>query len=314
MATTTATTSTPGTVTSLGTVPLRFGLPKGRMQEGVLSLLDDAGIDVSGISRGYRPVVSFEGMQTKVLKPQNIIEMLHSGSRDLGFAGADWVEELGYASGGPDGEGLVELLDTGLDPVRLVIAAPRSSVNDGELVLPEGRPLRVAAEMPTLAKRWIASRGLDARVVRTYGATEAFPPEDADCILDVAATGETLRANGLEVIDVVTTSSTMLYASRGAFDEPVKRAAMERLVLLLSSVLEARTRVMIDLNVDASGLEGVLATLPAMHEPTLAELRGGSGFAVRAAVLHADVSVLVPTLKSHGARDIVVSRPMQIVR
>ena len=74
---------------------LHLALPKGRMQEGVLSLLKEAGIRVTNTSRSYRPSVSLEDCDTKILKPQNIIEMLHLGSRDVGFAGADWVDELG---------------------------------------------------------------------------------------------------------------------------------------------------------------------------------------------------------------------------
>lgn len=98
---------------------------------------------------------------------------------------------------------------------------------------------------------------MNARFVRTYGATESFPPEDADLIVDNSATGSTLKAtdnncrlnyvvsrlilelqaNGLTVIDVVLKSSTRLYASRAAYDNPKKRAEMNNLVMLLQSVL-----------------------------------------------------------------------------
>lgn len=96
---------------------------------------------------------------------------------------------------------------------------------------------------------------MDARFVRTYGATESFPPEDADLIVDNSATGSTLKAtnylfnvfvsrlilelqaNGLVVIDVVLKSSTRLYASRAAYDDPKKRAEIENLVMLVQSVL-----------------------------------------------------------------------------
>ena len=88
---------------------LKLALPKGRMQDGVTALMADAGIKLRAGSRGYRPHVSLAGVEAKILKPQNIIEMLAAGSRDIGFAGADWVEELGLTGR------LVELLDTGLD-------------------------------------------------------------------------------------------------------------------------------------------------------------------------------------------------------
>ena len=73
---------------------IRLGLPKGRMETGVLTLLADAGIRVRPSARGYRPEVSLPGAEAKLLKPQNIVEMLALGSRDAGFAGADWVAEL----------------------------------------------------------------------------------------------------------------------------------------------------------------------------------------------------------------------------
>src|SRR5881392_3446631 len=95
--------------------PLRLPLPKGRMEQAVLTLLGDAGIRIRPGARGYRPDVSLPDTQAKILKPQNIVEMLSLGSRDLGFAGADWVAELEA--------NVVELLDTGLDPVQVVAAA-----------------------------------------------------------------------------------------------------------------------------------------------------------------------------------------------
>jgi ATP phosphoribosyltransferase len=81
------------------TAAVRLALPKGRMQDGVFALLADAGIQVRLSERGYRPTLSLAGFETKILKPQNIVEMLHLGSRDLGFAGADWVAELAGRAG-----------------------------------------------------------------------------------------------------------------------------------------------------------------------------------------------------------------------
>jgi hypothetical protein len=85
----------------------RHVLPKGSMEQSVFALLSDAGIRIRASSRGYRPEISLPGFEAKVLRPQNIVEMLAAGSRDIGFAGADWVAEVG--------EDLVELLDTGLE-------------------------------------------------------------------------------------------------------------------------------------------------------------------------------------------------------
>ena len=104
---------------------VRLGIPKGRMEKGVVQLLAAAGIEIAASERTYRPVVSLENFETKILKPHDIVEMLQLGSRDIGFAGADWVAELNVE--------LVELVDTQLDPVRLVAAAPAALLADGKV-------------------------------------------------------------------------------------------------------------------------------------------------------------------------------------
>ncbi len=281
---------------------LRLALPKGRMQEGVKTLLADAGIRIHIGIRDYRPVLSIPGFETKSLKPQNIVEMLHHGSRDLGFAGADWVRE--------HEADLVELLDTRLDPVQLVAAAPAALLEDGKL---PKRRLRLASEYPTLARTWIEEQGIDAELVRTYGATEAFPPEDADCIVDNTATGATLRANQLEIVDVLMESSTRLYACPSSLEDPAKKAAIDRFVLLIRSVLEARTRVMIEVNVNEAELEGLVGILPCMREATVSQLHGTGAYAVKAAVPRDSLPTLIPELKARGGTDVIVSALAQIV-
>ena len=282
---------------------LHLAIPKGRMYDEVTRLLADAGIRLRLGERAYRPEVSLAGVETKILKPQTIVEMLDRGSRDLGFAGADWVAEKQAT--------LVEVLDLRLDPVQLVAAAPRHLLIDG--ALPADRPLVVASEYERLTRAWIAARGLQATFIRSYGATEVFPPEDADCIVDNTATGATLRANGLEVFDVVMRSSTRLYAHPAALDDADKRARIEHIVMLLRSVLDARSRVMLEINVSATDLERVCAALPCMREPTVSSLHGGAGYAVKAAVPRERLPELIPALKRAGGTDIVVTTLSQIV-
>ena len=280
----------------------RLALPKGRMETGVLELLADAGIRVSLGERRYRPRLSLDGFSAKLLKPQNVVEMLHAGSRDVGFAGADWVAEL-------DGT-LVELLDTGLDPVRVVAAGPGAFEDRG---FPRDRTLVVASEYLGLASGWIERRGLRAKLVRSYGATEVFPPEDGDLIVDNTATGATLEANGLVVLDEILPSSTRLYANPAALDEPAHRARIEDLVLLLRSVLEARRRVMLELNVPPERLDAVVAVLPSMRKPTVSRLHDEEGYAVRVAVPRDCLPTLIPVVRARGGTDLIVSVPSQIV-
>ncbi|MFI4854476.1 MAG: ATP phosphoribosyltransferase [Phycisphaerales bacterium JB065] len=284
------------------TVFLRIGLPKGRMYEGVITLLADAGIRVRASERDYRPSLSIDRVEAKVLKPHNAVEMLAAGSRDLAFAGADWVTEFGLD--------LVELLDTELDPVRLVAAAPEELIKKGRLQSPG---LRVATEYVRLTEAWLKRCDINASIVRSYGATEVFPPEDADFIVDNTATGSTLKANGLEIFDELMTSSTRLYASPQALERPDMRERIEKLVMLISSVLAARKRVILEVNVSADRLDAVVKALPAMRVPTISQLNGGAGYAVKAAVPRADLSRLIPDLKRRGGTDIIVTSLSQIV-
>ncbi len=281
---------------------LRIGLPKGRMQQAVMTLLADAGIRITPSARGYRPTVSLRRCEAKILKPQNIVEMIELGSRDVGFAGADWVEEMRAD--------VVELLDTELDPVQVVAAAPRVLLNSNEL---PARRLVVASEYERLTKEWIGSRGLDAEFVRSYGATEVFPPEDADVIVDNTATGSTLRANDLVVVDTLLSSSTRLYASPTAMDDPAKKGRIEDLRLLLQSVLDARRRVMIEVNAPADRLDAVVSLLPCMREATVAPLFGNRGYAVKAAVPKDRLPEIIPAVKAAGGSDVVVTSLSQIV-
>ena len=282
---------------------VRLALPKGRMQAKALELLTEAGVPVRLGERDYRPSIGLDGFVCKLLKPRNIVEMLQVGTRDVGLAGADWVSEIGA--------GLVELLDTRLDQVRVVAAAPEATIDLSDA----GReqPILVATEYERLTKAWIERRGLRADVLRVHGATEVFPPDDADCIVDNTASGATLRANGLTIIDELMRSSTRVYASERALDDPVKRERIEGFVLLLGAVVEARRRVMLELNVPARSLDAVVDMLPCMREPTVASLHGEQGYAVRAAVPREAIAALIPQLKTAGGSDLVVSQPAQII-
>jgi ATP phosphoribosyltransferase len=278
---------------------LHIGLPKGRMAAGVEALLRDAGIDLAPTERGYRPSISMPDTEVKVLKPQNLVEMLDLGTRDVGFAGADWVRELDA--------GVVEVLDTELDRVQVVAAAPP------ETDPTSGKRLVVATEYTRITRDWVRAKGIDAEIVRSYGATEVFPPEDADLIVDNTATGATLRANRLRVIDVLMESSTRLYASRRALEVPVKRRRIEDLKLLVGSVLDARRRIMLELNVGGEDLARIVELLPCMREATVSPLYGDQGYAVRAAVPRNELPALIPMLKAAGGTDLVVTVLAQIV-
>lgn len=279
---------------------IHLALPKGRIQDHVIQLMADAGVEIVFGARAYRPYCSLAGYDVKLLKPQNILRMLSLGSRDIGFAGLDWVEELGVE--------VVELLDTGLDPVRIVAAAADPAV------LSRGNNVVIATEYEKLTRRWAEKKGLRAEVIRSYGVTEVFPPEDADLIVDNTATGGTLAANNLTEVDELLTSSTRLFANPIALEDPAKRARIEELVVLLKSVLDARERVLMEMNVSAERLEELVKVLPCMRYPTISPLYGDQGFAVKVAVPRRTLPQLIPVIKAHGGTDLVVMSLTQLIK
>ena len=273
-----------------------LALPAGRIQKNFFTLLSDAGITLRGGARSYRPSISLAGFDVKILRTQNIVEMLALGRRDIGIAGLDWVIEKQA--------NIIELLDTGLDPVRIVAAAPAGFPNDSSY---QDREVIIASEYVGLAAQWALSKNLRAKIIRSYGTTEAFAPEDADCIVDNTSTGETLAASKLVIIDQLLASSTRIFASHTAMDDRSKRDKIEDLVLLLRSVLEARSRVVLEVNVAPQYLDAVAAALPCMRVPTISELFGGAGFVVKAAVPKNLLPTLIPQIKQRGGTDIIVT-------
>ncbi|MDR0399637.1 MAG: ATP phosphoribosyltransferase [Treponema sp.] len=272
---------------------LRILIPKGRIFNNVVRLFDDAGFPVNLADRTYRPVIGASWLDAKIMKPQNVGELLELGSHDAGFTGIDWIKESGAQ--------VEEIMDLGLDRVRIVAAIP-ADMSEAEL---KTRKLVAATEYVNLAESWLLTKGYRYRILRTYGATEVFPPDDADMIIDNTASGQTLRDNGLTVIDTILESSTRFVAGKAAMADREKRARIEELAMLFRAVLDARERVMLEMNVAADRFDTLVSGLPAMWSPTVSSLNGGGGCAVKIAVRKRDVPELIPKLKKLGAVDIV---------
>lgn len=274
------------------TAPITLALPKGRMFPSVVELLARAGLGISGHERSYRPGSSDPRVALKILKPQDIPALVELGRHDLGFTGRDWIVETGCE--------VVELDDLGLDPVRLVVAGPAawSPPTDPDVTVV------VASEYEQISRRYFATRGWPCRVVRSHGATEVFPPEDADLIVDNAATGRTLRENGLVEFDEIMRSTTRFVGGARALERPDVRQLADDLALLMRGVRAAESRVILELNVNNGNMDRIVALLPAMKNPTVARLADGS-HALKAAVPQADVARLIPQLKALGATDIL---------
>jgi ATP phosphoribosyltransferase len=241
--------------------------------------------------------------EVRILRPQEIPVYVADGLFDLGITGRDCVEERGS-----DVLSLGELSYSKAtsNPARVVLAVASDSPVQSlaELAALPGR-LRVSSEYPELTRRALAAHGIEADISLSYGATEAKVPDIADAVVDMTETGSALRAAGLRVIETLLVSHTELIANPAAAADPVKRHAMEQILTLLQGTLEARGKVLVKLNVSAENLDSVLAVLPAMRAPTISELSGGGAFALETVVPKADINVLIPALRDHGATDIL---------
>jgi len=267
-------------------------IPKGRIFDNVSRLFSESGFPIALADRTYRPVMGADWLDAKIMKPQNVGELLELGSHDAGFTGIDWIKE--------SGADVEEVLDLCLDKVRIVAAVP-NEYNEEKL---KSKKLVVATEYVNLAQQWLNSCGYQYKILRTYGATEVFPPDDADMIIDNTSSGQTLKDNGLKIIGTILESSTRFVASRTAMANPEKRGRIEELAMLFRAVLDGRERVMLEMNIPKEQLES-LANLPAMRSPTVATLYGDAGYAVKIAVKKNEVPEIIPKLKKLGALDIV---------
>ena len=124
-------------------------------------------------------------------------------------------------------------------------------------------------------------------------------------IIDNTSTGETLRRHGLKVIDTLLTSQTVFVASPDALNDKEKREKIDEFCMLFTAVLDARKRVMLEMNVPLGLLDDVVALLPAMRSPTIAPLYKEAGFSVKSAVPREEARTLIPRLKALGVTDIL---------
>ena len=272
---------------------LKMLLPKGRIFDSVAGILAEASIIRESSGRGYTPRSCDPELQAKMMKPQNIAQLVEIGSHDVGFTGLDWMTETGAD--------VEEVMDLGFDPVEIVSAAPSSSTKQTL----GSRRIIVASEYERITRNYLEKEGFDFFFIRTYGATEAFPPQDADLIVDNMASGRTLKENGLEIMDRLFSSSTRFIANRDSLRDPCKREKIGEIEMLIRAMLDARDRVMLEMNVPLDKMEEVVRALPCMRAPTVSPLYKDLGYAVKAAVRKRETVKLLPLLKKLGATDIL---------
>ena len=278
---------------------LKILLAKGRIYESVYELLSDVGISIHLPDRTYFPTTNQEDLAFQVVKPQIVSLLLANNKADMGFSGKDWVYENGCQ------DDVVEIMDLGFDPVRIVAAIPEARDFDKLLKA----PVTIATEYQALSRKWVEDKKIDGTIFRTWGTSEGFVQDNEDSIaqilIDNTSTGSSLKANRLKIVDTLMESSTRMYASKTAMADPAKKQKIMELKMLFETVLNARSRVMLEMNCAEDKFDTLIKGIPSMKSPTVSPLFGGNGYAIKIAVKKSEVPTLLPKLQSLGATDIV---------
>jgi len=278
---------------------LKFGIPKGSLQDATIDLLSRAGWKVTLSSRSYVPAIDDEEMDCLLVRAQEMARYVENGALDAGITGHDWVQETGA-----DVIELAELVyaKQRLARVKWVLAVPEDSQIHSPRDL-EGKV--IATEVVGITQQYLGRHGVKARVEFSWGATEVKVPQLADAIVEVTETGSSLRANRLRILDTVLESSTVFIMNRKAAGDAAKREKAENLVLMLQGAIAAATRVGLMLNVRRDDLAAVLSVLPALKNPTISALSDSDWVAVNTIIEEAVVRQILPRLKAAKAQGIV---------
>jgi ATP phosphoribosyltransferase len=278
---------------------LKLGIPKGSLQESTLELFARAGWRIGVSARSYFPNTDDPELECLLVRAQEMPRYVESGALDAGITGKDWILETSA-----EVEEVVELVysKSRLGRVRWVLAVAEDSAAQTVRDL-EGKV--IATEAVRLAQSYLAKHGVRARVEFSWGATEVKVPKLADAIVEVTETGSSLRANHLRIIDTLLESAPWFIANRASWQDGWKREKIEHMVLLLEGAIRAYSRVGLMLNVRREDLPGVLAALPALRNPTVAQLSEPSWVAINTIVDEETVRQLIPKLKAARAEGIV---------
>ena len=278
---------------------LRFGLPKGSLQEATLQKMAKAGYNISVSSRSYIPYVDDPELEIRLIRAQEISRYVEHGYLDCGITGYDWVQENGskvYSVGE------FQFNKATRQTARWVLAVP------------EGSPIRsvkdlagkrIATELVNSTKKYLRRHKVKAEVEFSWGATEMKAHELVDAIVDITETGSSLRANKLRIVDTLLSSTPRLIANHSSWKDRWKRKKIETLALMLKGALEAESKVGLKMNISEKNLPGLLKALPALRNPTISHLSQKGWIAVETIIDELVVRELIPALKAAGAEGII---------
>jgi ATP phosphoribosyltransferase len=278
---------------------LKLGIPKGSLENATIELFRRAGYAITTSSRSYFPAIDDPDIECMLIRAQEMARYVQDGILDAGLTGRDWVSETEARV-----EAIADLVYSkqSFGKVRWVLAVPESSGFQSAADL-QGKV--IATELVATTKRYLAQRGVNARVEFSWGATEVKPPVLADAIVEVTETGSSLRANKLKIIDTVMESNTQLIANCESWQDAWKRRKLEDMRMLLEGAINALGKVGLMLNVHQNDLRAVLDVLPALKRPTISHLSDEEWLAVNTILDESTVRDIIPRLKQAGAQGIV---------
>ena len=277
---------------------LKLGIPKGSLQESTIKIFKEAGYDIKVRERNYYPSVDDPQLECMLIRAQEMARYVEGGQLDCGLTGLDWIKE--------NRSDVIEVCELtyakqSFKPIKWVLAvkedSPYKSVKDLE-----GKT--IATEVVNLTTDYLASHGVKANVEFSWGTTEVKVPDLADAIVEITETGSSLRANDLKIIDTVLETTTRFIANKKAYEDPEKRVKIDRIIMMLKSVIDAVPKVCLMLNAPEAELDAILEILPS-DNPTVSHLAKGDWVDVMAVVDKSNLRDLIPKLKEHGAKSIV---------
>lgn len=202
--------------------PLRIAVPKGALNPGTIEVLAAAGLDVTGLDDpGRQLIISNPGVDYVIVRPTDAPVFVELGAADCGICGKDSLLEA-------DAE-VMELVDLGFGGCRFVVAEPAGAREAVEERYRRLGSIRVATKYPRIAAAHYAKRGMQVEIVKLHGNIELAPLTGmAERIVDITATGTTLRENNLVVVEDVLPSTARFFANACSFRTDSRIAELAR--------------------------------------------------------------------------------------
>jgi ATP phosphoribosyltransferase len=279
---------------------LKFGIPKGSLQDATINLFEKSGWKININGRSYFPDINDDTIECNLCRAQEMSRYVESGTLDAGLTGKDWIEE---------NESDVEVVDNLIyskvtqNPARWVLAVPADSKIKK---LEHLRGKKIATELTNFTRKFFKERKIDVEVEFSWGATEAKVVSGlADAIVEVTETGSTIRAHGLKIISELMQTNTQLIANKESYEDPWKKAKIGQIILLLKGALRAENMVGLKMNLPKDKIEEVIRILPSLNFPTISGLYNLDWISVEVIVEAGIVRDLIPRLMNAGAQGII---------